>query len=111
MAYAFQEDGSGKVIAETKRNDLESFLGQYFPAADIPIQARALYLRNTIRIISDASDHRVPLLPEVDDQGRKLDLSQAHLRAVSPIHCEYLRNMGWALPCRSPSWWMGASGG
>ncbi|OWJ71310.1 signal transduction histidine kinase [Haematobacter missouriensis] len=94
MAYAFQEDGSGKVIAETKRNDLESFLGQYFPAADIPIQARALYLRNTIRIISDASDHRVPLLPEVDDQGRKLDLSQAHLRAVSPIHCEYLRNMG-----------------
>ncbi|WP_136684590.1 HWE histidine kinase domain-containing protein [Falsirhodobacter xinxiangensis] len=93
MVYEFARDGSGKVLAEEKADHLESFLGQHFPASDIPAQARALYLRNTIRLISDASGARIPLVPELLD-GRPLDMSQAHLRAVSPIHCEYLRNMG-----------------
>jgi len=94
MLYKFSEDGSGKVISEAKRTDLESFLGQHFPASDIPVQARALYLRNTIRIISDADCERVAIEPELDVSGEPLDLSFAHLRSVSPIHCEYLRNMG-----------------
>ncbi len=80
--------------AEYKRRDLESFKGQYFPASDIPKQARQLYIKNTIRVISDASGERVSILPVIDEQGRSLDLSFAHLRSVSPIHCEYLRNMG-----------------
>ena len=96
MVYRFEADGAGKVISEIRRPDLESFLGQYFPAGDIPKQARTLYLRNTIRIISDASDERTPILPELDISGEPLDLSFAHLRSVSPIHCEYLRNMGVA---------------
>lgn len=94
MVYKFGPDGSGKVVSETKRGDLESFLGQYFPASDIPQQARALYLLNTIRIISDANFERIPVYPVLDASGEPLDLSFAHLRAVSPIHCEYLRNMG-----------------
>jgi light-regulated signal transduction histidine kinase (bacteriophytochrome) len=94
MVYAFGADGAGKVMSETKRADLESFLGQYFPASDIPQQARALYLRNTIRIISDVDFKPVPVLPVLDSGGHALDLSFAHLRSVSPIHCEYLRNMG-----------------
>lgn len=94
MIYRFEEDGAGKVISESRRPDLESFLGQYFPASDIPKQARELYLRNTIRVISDAGGERVPIEPELDRSGQALDLSFAHLRAVSPIHCEYLRNMG-----------------
>jgi light-regulated signal transduction histidine kinase (bacteriophytochrome) len=94
MIYQFEHDGAGKVLAEAKRGDLESFLGQYFPASDIPKQARALYLQNTIRIISDASGQRVRLEPELDASGEPLDLSFAHLRSVSPIHLEYLRNMG-----------------
>lgn len=96
MVYRFEADGAGKVVSEVKRGDLESFLGQYFPASDIPQQARSLYLRNTIRIISDAGGERVPILPELDVSGEPLDLSFAHLRSVSPIHCEYLRNMGVA---------------
>jgi light-regulated signal transduction histidine kinase (bacteriophytochrome)/CheY-like chemotaxis protein len=96
MVYRFEQDGSGKVVSEYKRRDLESFKGQYFPASDIPKQARTLYLRNTIRVISDAGDHRVSIIPELDDGGLPLDLSFAHLRSVSPIHCEYLRNMGVA---------------
>lgn len=94
MIYQFGPDGAGKVVSEAKRPHLESFLGQYFPATDIPQQARALYLQNTIRIISDADFERIPLIPELDASGEPLDLSFAHLRSVSPIHCEYLRNMG-----------------
>jgi len=96
MIYRFEPDGSGKVISEYKRGDLESFLGQYFPASDIPQQARILYLKNTLRIISDASFQPVAVTPVLDASGEPLDLSFAHLRSVSPIHCEYLRNMGVA---------------
>lgn len=94
MIYQFAPDGSGRVAAEAKRGDLESFLGQHFPASDIPQQARQLYVRNTIRIIGDAGCEVVPLVPLRDASGEPLDLSFAHLRSVSPIHCEYLRNMG-----------------
>lgn len=94
MIYQFGPDGAGKVVSEAKRPQLESFLGQYFPASDIPQQARVLYLKNTIRIISDADFKRIPVLPVIDASGEPLDLSFAHLRSVSPIHCEYLRNMG-----------------
>lgn len=94
MVYQFAHDGAGTVVSESKRADLESFLGQYFPATDIPKQARELYLRNTIRIISDVDFQRIPVVPELDASGEPLDLSFAHLRSVSPIHCEYLRNMG-----------------
>lgn len=96
MIYRFEADGSGKVVGETRRPGLESFLGQYFPASDIPFQARQLYLRNTLRIISDTENPRVAIVPELDAAGEPLDLSFAHLRSVSPIHCEYLRNMGVA---------------
>ncbi len=96
MIYQFAEDGSGKVIAEDKRADLESFQGQHFPASDIPAQARLLYLRNTIRVINDVRDRGAALEPALDAQGRPLDLSFSHLRSVSPIHIEYLRNMGVA---------------
>ena len=94
MIYRFDADGSGKVISEAKRSGLESFLGQHFPASDIPLQARRLYVQNTLRVISDAACARVPIIPEIDAEGAPLDLSFAHLRSVSPIHCEYLRNMG-----------------
>jgi light-regulated signal transduction histidine kinase (bacteriophytochrome) len=96
MIYRFEQDGAGKVISEAKRPDLESFLGQYFPASDIPKQARALYIRNTIRTITDVNFAPVPLLPSEAERAGPIDLSHAHLRSVSPIHCEYLRNMGVA---------------
>jgi light-regulated signal transduction histidine kinase (bacteriophytochrome)/CheY-like chemotaxis protein len=94
MIYRFAPDGSGQVVSEAKRADLESFLGQHFPASDIPQQARRLYLQNPVRVVSDAGGARVVIEPEFDEAGQPLDLSFAHLRSVSPIHCEYLRNMG-----------------
>lgn len=94
MIYQFAHDGAGQVIGEAKRSDLETFKGMYYPASDIPQQARRLYLLNRIRIISDTNCERMPIDPVLDDLGEPLDLSFAHLRSVSPIHCEYLRNMG-----------------
>jgi light-regulated signal transduction histidine kinase (bacteriophytochrome)/CheY-like chemotaxis protein len=96
MLYRFSHDGSGQVVSEAKRGDLEAFLGQHFPAGDIPQQARELYLRNTVRIITDASAEQIPIEPAINASGEALDLSYSHLRSVSPIHCEYLRNMGVA---------------
>ncbi|WP_374298403.1 HWE histidine kinase domain-containing protein [Paracoccus sp. (in: a-proteobacteria)] len=95
MVYQLGEDGAGKVVAEAKLDRHESFRGQYFPAGDIPQQARALYVQNPIRVIGDASFAPVPILG-LDPLADPLDLSYAHLRSVSPIHCEYLRNMGVA---------------
>lgn len=96
MIYRFAHDGSGEVISEAKAPALETFMGRHFPASDIPRQARELYLRNTIRVICDASGAFVDIEPSIDASGNPLDLSFANLRSVSPIHCEYLRNMGVA---------------
>ncbi len=94
MIYQFDASGAGKVIAESTRSGVESFLGLHYPASDIPQQARALYLRNSFRIIADVESITVPLLPEAKTAGQALDMSSAITRAVSPVHIEYLRNMG-----------------
>ncbi|MBB4002798.1 HWE histidine kinase domain-containing protein [Aurantimonas endophytica] len=94
MLYRFADDNSGEVVAESARSGLESFLGLHYPATDIPKQARALYVRNQIRIIADVLAEPVPIEPGLDPNGEALDLSLSLLRAVSPIHIEYLKNMG-----------------
>jgi light-regulated signal transduction histidine kinase (bacteriophytochrome)/ActR/RegA family two-component response regulator len=96
MIYRFLHNGAGRVIAEAKDPSLGSFLGQHFPVSDIPVQARKLYVKNWVRVIGDASFVPVPLIPSIRDDEPAVDLSFAHLRSVSPIHCEYLRNMGVA---------------
>ncbi|MBX7532511.1 GAF domain-containing protein [Qipengyuania sp. 1XM1-15A] len=94
MVYRFRDDLSGEVIAEAKRHDLEGFLGLRYPKSDIPAQARELYKRNRFRIISDVESDPVPITPRQTLEGEDLDLSMSTLRAVSPIHIEYLKNMG-----------------
>lgn len=94
MIYRFDDDGHGEVIAESTRAGMESFLGLHYPASDIPQQARALYLRNPFRIIADVHAPTMALLPPVDSVTPTLDLSMSVSRAVSPVHVEYLKNMG-----------------
>jgi light-regulated signal transduction histidine kinase (bacteriophytochrome) len=97
MVYRFDADWNGEVVAESRREGVDGFLGLHFPASDIPAQARALYTRNPLRLIADVGAAPVPLLPAVlPETGRPLDLSGAALRSVSPVHLEYLRNMGVA---------------
>lgn len=96
MVYRFATDGSGEVVAEAAKPGIGSFLGLNYPASDIPAQARVLYTRNLLRVIADVDAKPVPVLPELDELGEPLDMSLALLRSVSPIHIEYLRNMGVA---------------
>jgi len=94
MLYRFAHDGNGEVVAEACKPVIGSFKGLRYPASDIPKQARALYLRNLIRVIHDVEAVPVPVVPELNEDGKPLDLSLSVLRSVSPIHIEYLKNMG-----------------
>ena len=95
LIYRFEEEGHGQVIAEASAPSMELFNGLFFPASDIPEQARELYRTNWLRIIPNADYEPVPLLPKLHpDTGKPLDLSFSTLRSVSPIHCQYMKNMG-----------------
>jgi len=94
MVYQFHPDGSGEVIAEVAAAGLEPFLGLHYPASDIPRQARILYQRNWLRIIADINARAAALKSTATHSAALLDLSMSVLRSVSPIHIEYLRNMG-----------------
>jgi diguanylate cyclase (GGDEF)-like protein len=92
MVYRFSPNGDGTVIAEDKVYALESFLDLRYPASDIPEQARRLYLSQRVRGIPDVDYAPVALLTHPG--GGELDMSFCALRAVSPVHLEYMRNMG-----------------
>jgi two-component system, chemotaxis family, sensor kinase Cph1 len=95
MVYQFLEDESGKVVAEDKQEKLSPYLGLHYPASDIPAQARRLYLLNTLRLKPDVNAAKVPLIPAINPTtNQPLDMTHCVLRSMSPIHDEYLRNMG-----------------
>ena len=96
MVYRFDADWHGAVVGEALASpDVDSYLGLHYPASDIPVQARALYEKNWLRLIPTVTYRPAALEPALNPQtGRPLDLSFAALRSVSPIHLEYLRNMG-----------------
>ena len=92
-AYKYFSNGDGEVVAESKAVGIDSFLGLRYPAWDVPAQARALQVKNPIRMLSDIRQEPVALIAS-DNSFDDLDISLAHLRGVSPIHVEYLGNMG-----------------
>ncbi|RAW16642.1 phytochrome Cph1 [Paenibacillus taichungensis] len=95
MIYEFDEQWNGKVIAEAREEELEPFLGHHYPASDIPKQARELYLRNWLRTIVNVNYTPVEIVPLLQPlTGKPLNLSLSVLRSVSPLHIEYLQNMG-----------------
>lgn len=94
MIYRFAANGDGEVVAESLAPGAASYLGLRFPASDIPPQARAAFAAVGVRAIIDATATDSPLLPPVERiADEALDLGRCTLRAVSPVHLEYLRNM------------------
>lgn len=93
MIYRFLDDDAGVVIAEYAAEGMAGFLNHHFPSSDIPKQARALYVRNLVRVIPDAGYTPAPLRPDWAEPT-PLDMSDCGLRSVSPIHVQYLKNMG-----------------
>lgn len=94
VVYRFLDDGSGQVIAELRNSDLETLMGLRYPASDIPRQARDLYKKSWIRLIADVAAEPARLFHAPQTPAPQLDLSYADLRSVSPIHIQYLKNMG-----------------
>ncbi len=95
MFYKFDEEYNGQVVAESKVDHINSFLHQHFPESDIPSQARALYLKNIIRILVDTESNNGTLVPVLNPTtNSETDLTNSNLRGVSPIHIQYLKNMG-----------------
>jgi light-regulated signal transduction histidine kinase (bacteriophytochrome) len=95
VVYRFDEDDHGAIVSEARADELPPYLGLHFPESDIPRQARELYRRNWIRTIPSSRYEPAPLLPSLrPDTGQPLDLTFAMLRSVSPIHLEYMANMG-----------------
>ncbi|MGQ0699878.1 MAG: GAF domain-containing protein [Panacagrimonas sp.] len=90
MVYKFDPDGHGEIIAEAREPSLDSLLGHHYPATDIPQRARELYLRNRVRVLVDVYYQPVPIAPG----GQELDMSLCYLRSMSPLHLQYLQNMG-----------------
>lgn len=93
MAYRYETNGDGEVVSEVRTGSAASFLGLRYPAWDVPEQARALQVRNPVRILCDIRQEPVPIY-SLQASDPPLDMSLAHLRGISPIHVEYLSNMG-----------------
>ena len=97
MVYRFDPSGSGEVIAEAVNEGLKPYLGLHYPATDIPQQAKYLYTLNLLRLIPDATYEPVGIIPQLNPLTNELlDMSMSVLRSVSPLHTEYLDNMGVA---------------
>jgi light-regulated signal transduction histidine kinase (bacteriophytochrome) len=95
MVYRFDPEGHGKVIAEARHPRLDPLLGHHYPATDIPQRARELYLRNRVRVLVDVDYAPAPLVPRrPPGSDAELDMSLSYLRSMSPLHLQYLRNMG-----------------
>jgi diguanylate cyclase (GGDEF)-like protein/PAS domain S-box-containing protein len=93
MMYRFDSNWDGEVIAESKLDQVGSYLGNRFPASDIPPQARELYTRNLVRLIADVDAVPVPLV-QAETSTTPVTLTHSWLRSMSPVHVTYLRNMG-----------------
>ncbi|MDV3468572.1 ATP-binding protein [Stenotrophomonas sp. C3(2023)] len=95
LVYRFDPEWNGTVVAEDRNEVLPSYLDLRFPESDIPAQARALYQQMRVRLIADANYEPVPLrAPPAAGPADPTDLSLAVLRSVSPVHLQYMRNMG-----------------
>jgi chemotaxis family two-component system sensor kinase Cph1 len=95
MVYRFDDEGHGEVFSERREPHLEAYLGNRYPASDIPQIARRLYERNRVRVLVDVEYEPVPILPRQSPlNDREFDMSLCWLRSMSPIHIQYLKNMG-----------------
>ncbi len=90
MIYQFLYDGSGQVIEELVKPNLESYLHLHYPESDIPAQARALYMKNPVRITSHVSGKTWPVVGIIPKE--EIDMTYTVTRASSPMHIQYLKN-------------------
>jgi GAF domain-containing protein len=95
MIYKFHADGSGQVIAESiYENRLPSLLGLNFPADDIPLTARELFIKSRVRSVVNVDTKEIgqSYLRDLENGGTISE--EIRYRPVDPCHIEYLTAMG-----------------
>nr|DAD33096.1 TPA_asm: hypothetical protein HUJ06_011947 [Nelumbo nucifera] len=93
MVYKFHEDEHGEVVSESKRPDLEPYIGLHYPATDIPQASRFLFKQNRIRMIVNC--HATPVrIIQAEGFTQSLCLVGSTLRAPHGCHAQYMANMG-----------------
>jgi PAS domain S-box-containing protein len=93
--YRFASDGSGEVVAESiQAQRLPSLLGHWFPAEDIPQEARQLFLKVRQRHIVNVAEQIIGISPLGEYNSKPLLNQDIWFRQVDPCHIEYLTNMG-----------------
>ncbi|KAL0323390.1 UNVERIFIED_CONTAM: Phytochrome B [Sesamum angustifolium] len=93
MVYKFHEDEHGEVVAESKRADLEPYIGLHYPATDIPQASRFLFKQNRVRMIVDCHATTVKIVQD-EALTQPLCLVGSTLRAPHGCHAQYMANMG-----------------
>ncbi|MGJ1328555.1 ATP-binding protein [Sphingobacterium multivorum] len=91
MVYCFEEDNSGQVIAESIADGMTPLMGYRYPEFDIPAQARELYVKFLARHVADVDG---PTIAIQGLEAAEVDLTRCSLRALSPVHLQYLKNAG-----------------
>ncbi|KAK1317580.1 Phytochrome B [Acorus calamus] len=93
MVYKFHDDEHGEVVAESRRPNLEPYIGLHYPAIDIPQASRFLFRQNRVRMIADCLS---PPVRVVQDESlvQPLCLVGSTLRAPHGCHAQYMANMG-----------------
>lgn len=103
MVYRFHEDFHGEVIAESKQERLEPFLGLHYPASDIPQPAREIFTKIGIRPVPDVAGLLIEMVPLANpDTKGPLRMTHCTLRGASVMYTEYLQNMGVAASLTMP---------
>ncbi|VAI06415.1 unnamed protein product [Triticum turgidum subsp. durum] len=93
MVYKFHDDEHGEVLAESRRGDLEPYLGLHYPATDIPQASRFLFRQNRVRMIADCHAAAVRVIQD-PSMPQPLCLVGSTLRSPHGCHAQYMANMG-----------------
>ncbi|MTJ06670.1 GAF domain-containing protein [Anabaena sp. UHCC 0204] len=95
MIYRFNGDQSGQVIAESiYENRLPSLLGLNFPADDIPLHAREMFIQSRVRSVVNVDSQQIGQ-SSVSNLAREDNrYEDIYYRPVDPCHVEYLTAMG-----------------
>ncbi len=95
LIYKFHSDGSGQVVAESIQDQrLPSLLGLNFPADDIPLEVRELFVKVRVRSVVDVAAQQVGQSFLCDPRMGEATSDAMQYRAVDPCHVEYLLAMG-----------------
>lgn len=94
LLFQFDSHWHRTAIAEVCRNPSRSLLNYRFPASDNPAEVRHRYAINPLRNVPDVNAEIVPLTPISADINLPIpDLTAGMLRALSPYHQQYLREI------------------